>query len=188
MTQGLLIGAAITIVVGWVVGWVTNRVRAATETRQWEREKLHEAYENFLAAHEHMLTLFGRTLGTTQTDLAMGWRDVQERAARMQLLAPAEIVTAADNLIRALQVYQVDSDAYARMVLATAKDPDKWDDAIEQIYGDASQKHADAKAAFIEAARTDLLQRTRSWMALQSDRLQPSVESSLKRFRRSPKQ
>ncbi len=180
----VLAGAATAIIVGWVANWV----RASTESRQWEREKLHDAYENFLAAHEHMVTLFGRTLGTKQTDLAMGWRDVHERAARMQLLAPPEIVAAGENLIKALVVYQVDSEAFTRMALATAKDPDEWDDAIEQIFGDASQKHADAKAAFIEAARADLLQRTRSWMALQSDRLQPSVESSLKRFRRSPKQ
>jgi len=181
--QFALVGAAIAIVVGWVANWA----RAATETRQWERERLHEAYENFLAAHEHMLTLFGRTLGTKQTDLAMGWRDVSERAARMQLLAPSEVVTAAENLIKALGVYQVDSEAYARMALDTAKDPDKWDDVIAQTHDEASQKHADAKAAFIESARADLQHRRRSWMASEIAHVQPTVESSLKRFRRSPK-
>jgi len=177
-----LVGAAITVVVGWIANWV----RAGTETHQWERQTLHDAYESFLAAHEHMLTLFGRTTSSKQVDLAMGWRDVSERAARMQLLAPVEIVAAADKLIKALATYQLADDAYKMMAVAAQKDPSKWDKGLAQTYSTFSDKHADAKASFIEAARTDLLRRRsfwprNAWIEGQTTRVIGSVQSKLQR-------
>jgi hypothetical protein len=181
MTQNLVLSALVGAAAAVVVGWVANWVRASTETRQWEREKLHEAYEAFLAAHEHMLTLFGRGGVSKHTDLAMGWRDVYERIARMQLLAPPEIVASANQLVKVLGTYQITDDTVKMMARVAEKDPSKWNKRIEQRYVATSNEHVLAKAAFIEAARADLVRRRTSWIETETTRLMRSVIARLQR-------
>lgn len=60
---------------------------------------------------------------------------------------------------------------FKMMVVAAHKDPSKWDNEIEQTYHAVSKKHAEAKAAFIESASEDLLQRRSSWLGAQLARL-----------------